>query len=73
MLSPNQFFKPNRQDFTGIHAKHAVTSCGMDALSWVRLKILVASTKYFFNFLYDNHPQTLGEEGGEGRGVGEFE
>jgi len=35
-----------------------------DALGWVRLKILVGSTKYFFNFLYDNHPQTLGEEGG---------
>jgi hypothetical protein len=41
-----------------------------DALGWVRLKIPVGSTKYFFNSLYDNHPQTLGEEGAGG---GEFE
>jgi hypothetical protein len=41
-----------------------------DALGWVRLKILVVSTKYFFNFLYDNHPHTLGEEEGAGGGWG---
>ncbi len=33
-VTSKSFLKPNRQDFPGIHAKHAVTSCGMLLAGW---------------------------------------